>query len=276
MLLLHASWICDKEVCMGETQAGQATGRASAVQRAGDVEASLGLRVAQLQVLSRTLANVAHDVQNHLAAINESAGWMGDLLELKNRQRFGWIGRFFKRGNRDRLDVRPFSSALNAIQKQVVQGSTSNQRLSGFAHRLEATRSVFSGNKALEEIRDALLREAADKGIHVEMKLANGAPMIETEPPGFQLAVFCGVEQVMEGLESGDRLVLETEVAEGRFHVRFTSEGPGESGSLLSEEPDGQDFSRAIVEELGGQIWEQPGDGNHITTLVFPLARAET
>jgi hypothetical protein len=79
---------------MGETQAGQATEQTSMVQRTGDVEVDLGLRIAQLQVLSRALTNVAHDIQNHLAAINESAGWMGDLLNLKNKHRFGWIGRF--------------------------------------------------------------------------------------------------------------------------------------------------------------------------------------
>jgi hypothetical protein len=261
---------------MGETQAGQGTGRASAVQRTGDVEASLGLRVAQLQVLSRTLANVAHDIQNHLAAINESAGWMGDLLNLKNKRRFGWIGRFFKRGERHRLHVTPFFGEIDTIQKQVVHGSASNQRLGGFAHRLEEARSVFSGNKALEEIRDVLLREAAEKGIHLEMKLANGEPMIETDPPGFQLAVFCGVEQVMEGLESGDRLVLEAEAGEGRYQVQLISSRPAESLGLPLRDADGQDFSQTIVEELGGQIWKQSGDGNHITTLAFPLAVART
>jgi hypothetical protein len=261
---------------MGETQAGQATEQTSMVQRTGDVEVDLGLRIAQLQVLSRALTNVAHDIQNHLAAINESAGWMGDLLNLKNKHRFGWIGRFFKRGERHRLDTTPFFGELDTIQKQVVHGSTSNRRLGDFAHRLEETQSVFSGNKALEEIRDVLLREAAEKGIHMEIKLANGTTMIETDPPGFQLAVFCGVEQVMEGLESGDRLVLEAEVREGRFHVRLTSARPAESLGLPSREPDGQDFSRTIVEELGGQIWKQPGEGNHITTLAFPLAGAGT
>ena len=261
---------------MGETQAGQATEQTSMVQRTGDVEVDLGLRIAQLQVLSRALTNVAHDIQNHLAAINESAGWMGDLLNLKNKHRFGWIGRFFNRGQRDRLDTTPFFGEIDTIQKQVGHGSTSNRRLGDFAHRLEETQSVFSGNKALEEIRDVLLREAAEKGIHMEIKLANGTTMIETDPPGFQLAVFCGVEQVMEGLESGDRLVLEAEVREGRFHVRLTSARPAESLGLPSREPEGRDFSRTIVEELGGQIWKQSGDGNHITTLAFPLAGAGT
>lgn len=261
---------------MGETQAGLATEQTSMVQRTGDVEVDLGLRIAQLQVLSRALTNVAHDIQNHLAAINESAGWMGDLLNLKNKHRFGWIGRFFKRGERHRLDTTPFFGEIDTIQKQVVHGSTSNRRLGDFAHRLEETQSVFSGNKALEEIRDVLLKEAAEKGVHIEMELADGAPMVETDPPGFQLAVFCGVEQVMEGLESGDRLVLEADVREGRFHVRLTSSRRVESPHEPPRGPDGQDFSRAIVQELGGQIWKQPGERNHITTLAFPLAAAGT
>jgi len=261
---------------MGETQAGHGTGQASTVQGAGDVEASLGLRDAELQVLSRTLANVAHDIQNHLAAINESAGWMGDLLTLKNKQRFGWISRLFRLGKRHSDDIRPFSVALDAIQKEIGQGSILNKRIGGFAHRLEEAPSLFSGNKALEEIGDVLLREAAEKGIHLEMKLANGAPMIETDPPGFQLAVFCGVEQIMDGLERGDRLMLEAGEEEGRYQVQLTSSRPAESLGLPLRDPDGQDFSQTIVEELGGQIWKRSGDGNHITTLAFPLAVART
>lgn len=261
---------------MDNTKINRTTEQARPAWRSADVNVALGLRAAQLQVLGQALAHVAHDIQNHIAIISESAGLMGDLLKLKNKQRFGWIRRFFKRGQGQRVDIEPFLRDLNTIQHQVALGSALNQRLSSFAHRLEETHSLFYGNKVLEEIQDALLRQAREKGIRLEIKLDRETPMIETDSPGFQLAVFGNVEQVMEGLESGDWLALEAGVREGRFEVRLTSPCGEQSRGLLPEEPDGQDFSRDIVEDLGGQVWRQSGDGTCVTTLAFPLASGET
>jgi len=260
-----------------ETDGDQLTEQAShTVAETGNVNGVAGLRTAQLQVLSRAFANIAHDIQNHLAAINESAGWMEDLLKLKNKKRFGWIRRLFKGGKQRGPDIRPFLDILSTIQDQVAQGSILNQRFSNFVHRQEETRSVFSAKKALQEIQDVLSEEAKKKGVHLEIKLADSTSMIETEPAGFQLAVFTCVEQVTEGLKSGDRLVLETEVSEGRFHVSLTSSLPTESALLPSTASDGQDSFRDTTEQLGGQVWSQPGDGNHVTTLAFPLAGKES
>ena len=261
---------------MGETKIAGVPEEARPVQGTTDVSVDLGLRLAQLQVLSRALAHVAHDVQNHLAIINESAGWMEDLLKLKNKQGFGRITRFFKRDPGQRLDAKPFLGGLNTIQEQVAQGSSLTQRLSGFAHRLKETRSVFNGNKALEEIRDALLKQAGQKDIRLELKLAKEAPMIETDPPLFQLALFGSGEQVLEGLKSGGWLTLEAEVTGGRFQVQLTCPCPDESLGLLPEESDGRDFSRHITELLGGEIRSRSSNGKQVTTLAFPLASGET
>ena len=261
---------------MGKTNIAQTTEQARSSWKSGGVNIVPGLRVAQLQVLGRALAHVAHDVQNHLAIISESAGLMGDLLKLKNKQRFGRIRRFFKRGQGQRVNIEPFLRGLNAIQEQVTQGSTLNQRLSSFAHRLEETNSVFYGNKVLEEIQDALVGQAREKGVRLEIKLDRETLMIETDPSRFQLAVFGNVEQVMEGLESGDWLALEAGVREGRFEVRLTSPCGEQSRGLLPEEPDGQNLCRDIVKDLGGQAWRQSGDGTCVTTLAFPLASGET
>jgi hypothetical protein len=239
------------------------------VPETGDGKGNVELRTAQLQVLSQAFANMAHDVQNHLAAINESAGWMEDLLRFKNKKRFGWIRRFFKKRKGPGLDIRPFLDILKSIQRQVADGSTLNQRFSSFAHRQEETWSVFSARKALEEIEGVLYGDAKEKGVHLEMALATAACMIETDPPGFQLAVFACVEQVTESLANGDRMTLETEAKQDHFQICLTS-------PLLSGKPDGDDFPGHLTEQLGGQLWRQPGDGKHVTTLAFPLARRET
>jgi hypothetical protein len=261
---------------LSDTTLGQATEQGNPVGGTKGTERDHLSGPSQVQVLSRALTDVAHDIQNHLAAIKESAGWMEDLIRLKNKKRFGWIRRLVKRDDPERLAILPFLAILETIQDRVDRGSALNKRFSRFAHRQEETWSIFSANKALEEIEDVLSGEAKEKGLHFAIKLADSAAMIETDPPGFQLAVFAWMEEMTEGLESGGQVLLETEVRDGQFHMCLTCPSRAESASLQARNSNGQDFFRNVAEQLGGQIQAQPGDEKHVTTLAFPLASGET
>jgi two-component system NtrC family sensor kinase len=236
---------------------------------------ALSLRIAQLQVLSRALAHLAHDVQNHLAIINESAGWMKDLMKFKNKQRFGRIGSFFK-SDKQRAGLEPYLNDLNTIETHVNQASIITQRLSSFAHGLEKNRSVFNTGKALEEIQDVLMKQTGDMGIRLELKLTGESLMIETDPSGFQLAVFENVEHIIKTLESGDCLILETTLKDGQFQVSLTGPCHGGYRRSLIEKPDEKDFYWYIIENLGGQIKRQFVDEQCVTTLSFALTGDET
>jgi two-component system NtrC family sensor kinase len=236
----------------------------------------LNLRLAQLELLSRVLGHVTHDVQNHLAVINESAGWMGDLLRLRNKQGFRRIIRFLKGNRGQHFDVEPFFEGLHTIQEHVAQGSTLTQRLSRFAQRLHETEAVFDANKALEEIQDLLFRQATEKGIRLELRLSEEAPMIETDPPAFQLALYDNVEQVMAGLQRGGWLALEAEVRDDRFQVHLTGPCPAKLSSMPPENAGEKDFSQEMLEDLGGQRRSRSSDGKCSITLAFPLAGEET
>ncbi len=257
---------------MRKANADQVQGQGSTTGRATDVPDSYSLRRAQLEVLRKTLGDVTHDVQNHLAIINESAGWMKDLLKLKTKKGFGWIARLLKRNQGQHLNVEPFFKGLNSIQEHVALGSLLTQRLSSFAQRLDKAKAVFDANEALEETIDLLSEQATERDIRLELKLAKEAPMIETDPSPFQLALFGHIEKAMKGLERGGWLVVEAGISEDRFQLHLTSPGPKESPKLASEDPGGRDFSQQIFEDLGGQIWSRSGDGKYVTALVFPLA----
>lgn len=232
------------------------------------------LRTAQLQVLGGALAHLAHDVQNHLAIINESAGWMKDLMQLKSKQKFGKIGSFFKAG-KQRAELEPFVNDLNMIEKQVNQASNLTRRLSNFAHGMEESRSIINGNHFLDNIRDVLLKLAAEKDISLEIKLTEDPSKIETDPSGFQLAVFENVEHVAEKMKSGDHLTMGSEVRDGQFRVYIT--GPCHSGYAgPAEGTDGQDFDWYIIENLGGRIQRQTADETCTTTMIFALAGEKT
>jgi len=233
-------------------------------------EKDTDLKIAEAQILGRSLAFLAHDIQNHLATINESAGWMKDLLEQKDKRGFDRVILFFKRTqNPDRDSLFP---GLDTIQKQVSQASAVTKRLSSFAHRLEQEKSVLDANKVLEEVMDVLLQETREKGIHLELKQTKEVCMIKIDPLGFQMAVFEYMKNIMKNLESGARLLLETTMQDGEFHVRFTDSNDREYSNSLSKEPDSQDFLRYMVGDQGGRIRQHTGNEKPFNTLVFALA----
>jgi two-component system NtrC family sensor kinase len=231
----------------------------------------LDLRRAQLEVFGRVFGDVTHDVQNHLAIINESAGWMGDLLNLKKKKGFGRIVGLFKRNKGQELDIKPFLEGLKSIHQHVGQAATLTRRLSRFADRMDEPKAVIDANQTLEEIQDALFGRAKDRDVRLEVKLAKESAMIEAEPTTFQLCLFSNVAKAIEGQERGASLAVEADVNEDQFHVNvISSEGsPGDN-------PDAKGFSHEILEKLGGKIEGQKDDGNYVTTLVFPLAGRET
>ena len=110
------------------------------------------MRDAQMRVLSRTLGHVAHDIQNHLAIISESAGWMTDLLKLKGKGKLDMILSFFDRNQAQHLDVDQMLSILNAILEQIGQASSNNQRFSKFVHLLHEKGADFDADEVLEKI----------------------------------------------------------------------------------------------------------------------------
>jgi len=243
------------------------------ISTAENINNNFGLRTAHINFLGRSTINLAHDFKNHLAVINESAGLMLDLLSIKCKQRFCWKNIFLQRGRNRQHDTKHLTSELHAIQNEIGQLSNLIQQLGCFAHRLEKTHAVFEGHKALEEMRDILLKQAKTKGISLTIISPKTTSMIETNPTGFQLAVLCNLERVLAGMAKGCRIDLETRTTNSLFQICITSSNPERTQPVLSEEIDDQGFHQDIVTGLGGLIREQSGHGKHLVVLSFPLAK---
>ena len=100
--------------------------------------------------------------------------------------------------------------------------------------------------------------------------------MIETDRMGFQVAVLWNVEEVMEPLGRGSRVVLETDIGRGLFQVRIIGPHAEDFSPLSPDEPGSRNLCRDIVKDLGGHVSDQSGDGTHVVTLAFPLAKGTT
>jgi hypothetical protein len=88
--------------------------------------------------------------------------------------------------------------------------------------------------------------------------------------------VLWNVEEVMGPQGSGNRVVLETDIGGGLFQVRIIGPHVEDFSSLSPDEPGSRDFCRDIVKDLGGHVSDQSGDGTHVVTLAFPLAKGTT
>jgi hypothetical protein len=135
---------------------------------------------------------------------------------------------------------------------------------------------MFQAHEALEEIQDVLWRQAQERGIRLEVRLAETASMIEMDRMGFRVAVLWNVEEVMGTLRSGSRVVLETDVEGGLFQIRIIRPHSEEFSPLSSEGPGSRSLCREIVEDLGGHVSDQAGNGTCVVTLAFPLAEGTT
>jgi hypothetical protein len=136
---------------MSKTGVDQVQGGAKAAGEPTDVNDRLDLRRAQLEVFGRVLGDVTHDVQNHLAIINETAGWMEDLLNLKKKKGLGRLVGLFRRNRVRELDVKPFLEDLTPIHEHVYEAAAITRRLSRFADRIKEAEGVIDANQVLEE-----------------------------------------------------------------------------------------------------------------------------
>ena len=105
----------------------------------------------------------------------------------------------------------------------------------------------------------------------MELELSGGEPMIETDPSGFQMAVFENAVRIMEGMETGDRLTLGSVVSGDQLQVSLA----GPYNGPLMEDSDKQEHHWYIFDILNGKVQTQFIDGKCVITLVFGLTSRE-
>ena len=119
---------------------------------------------------------------------------------------------------------------------------------------------------------DVLVKETTEKDIHLVLKLTKEVCMIKIDPLGLQMAVFENLKNIINNLESGASVVLETTLQDREFHVRFTGTNGREDSNLVAKEPDSQEFMQYMVDDLNGRIRQHRGNGQPFNTLSFVVA----
>ncbi len=208
----------------------------------------------RLASLGTLAAGVAHEINNPLAIMKESAGWMKlllkreELLEMPRKQ--------------------DFEMALNKIEKGIERARKITHQLLGFVRKKDSVLAEVNLNELVDEAVQLVGREAANKDIEIVREIDPSSNIIWSDPYQLRQVLINLLTNAIHATGSGGKIaiILEGMVEEVALSVRDTGEGiPKENlerifEPFFSTKPPGEGtglglfVTRGIVEKLGGSI----------------------
>jgi two-component system NtrC family sensor kinase len=208
----------------------------------------------RLASLGTLAAGVAHEINNPLAIIKESAGWMKQILK---KQELSEIPR------RNDLDM-----ALDKIEKGVERAKRITLQLLGFARKDDSVMAEVNLKKLADEAVQLVKREAADRDIEIVQEMDIPENIIWSDPYQLRQVILNLLTNAIHATGSGGSVTIKSEAIadevaltiqdtgqgipkenlERIFEPFFSTKPPGEGTGL------GLFVARGIIEKLGGKI----------------------
>jgi len=208
----------------------------------------------RLASLGTLAAGVAHEINNPLAIIKESAGWMKLIL---NKEEMAGIPR---KGD--------FEMALGKIEKGVERARRITHQLLGSIKQTDSVCSEVNLEELLGETADLMHKEAGNKDIEISQQIDPAVGSIWTDPYKLRQVLINLLTNAVQATGSGGKVTITVEpVDEGAaltvsdtgqgipqenlnkiFEPFFSTKPPGEGTGL------GLFVTRSVVEKLGGEI----------------------
>jgi signal transduction histidine kinase len=226
-------------------------------------------RNAQLASIGQLAAGVAHEINNPLALINETAGYVRDLFTIK--QRYG----------EDPELVEYIDSIIEAVERC----GTITRQLLGFARHFDVQKECVDLKCMVEKVVNFHQKEALYRNIKVHMDIPESIPLVETDRGKLQQIVLNLVNNAFQAIDNGCFLDIRAEmvspsdvrlfiqdngcgISEAHlnkiFEPFFTTKEEGQGSGL------GLSITYGLVKKLHGDIsvTSKPGEG---TTFVVTL-----
>ncbi len=208
----------------------------------------------RLASLGTLAAGVAHEINNPLAIIKESAGWLKLIL---NKEEMAGMTR---KGD--------FEMALGKIEKGVERARRITHQLLGSVKQTDSVCSEVNLEELLGETTDLIHKEAGNKDIEISQQIDPAVGSIWTDPYKLRQILINLLTNAVQAAGSGGKIIITIEPGDEKivFIVRDTGQGipkenlnkifepffstksPGEGTGL------GLFVTRSIVEKLGGEI----------------------
>ena len=229
----------------------------------------------RLASLGELAASIAHEINNPLAVISESAGWLRTRID------------------RDQMSEEELRStvnrALDKIESAVERAARISRNFLSFSRAPDTmVREVDLGDLAAE-IRELTMRSAAAANIEVRVdRGAAGEGTVLTDPFQLRQVLLNLVTNALHAIDRDGRVEITVECDQTHVSVAVVDNGPGIAEEHLErifepffttkEEGRGTGLglavSRGIVEKLGGRLEVENRPGNGCTfRVVLPRSR---
>lgn len=224
-------------------------------------EAEMRAKIEKQMIATERLASVgvmasgvAHEINNPLAIIGESAGWMQMLMQKPE-----WKDVPFRDS---------FEMAVDKIVKNVERARRITHQLLGFVRKDDFFIKEMSLRDVLGEVVSLVEPQARDHDITMEMDIPEDAPIIRSDPYQLRQVLVNLLANAIQASQRGQAVRISVAAGENGMEISVRDHGTGISGENLQRifEPFfttkssdkgtglGLFVSSSIVEKLGGRI----------------------
>jgi two-component system NtrC family sensor kinase len=228
---------------------------------------------AKLASVGELASGIAHEINNPLAAINEEAGLMKDLMDPN-------LG--------DPVEPKQLEHHLDSIQELVFRCRDVTQKLLGFVRKTDVDIRVHDIHTLIDDVVDGLLgHELEVSGVTIIRDYADNIPPIETDGNQLQQVFLNIINNGLDAIEENSGEVrIATQFDGDSIRIFISDNGVGMTHDVLVSifvpfytTKDvgkgtglGLSVSYGIVESLGGKIEvaSTPGKGSTFT-IVLPI-----
>lgn len=215
------------------------------------------LRDSQVASLGKMLAGYSHELKNHLAIINESAGLMDDLIEMGSIE--------------DEQSVQRFKKSISLIWERINQADTMAKYMNSFAHKMDIPVSSFDVNELLNEELAFLDRFFWIKSASLQKELQSDLPAVSNNPSLLQFVIFTYIHRIISAIDSGGEIVVSSQL-KGQ-DILIIIEASNMPASVIDPDSSDEVAIKFALHKMGIAMTEETlSDGRSKTTLIIPVA----
>jgi two-component system, NtrC family, sensor kinase len=224
----------------------------------------------QLASIGQLAAGVAHEINNPLAVINQTAGYVKDLFNFKE----------------ETLDESEIMVNMDSILAAVARCGTITQQLLGFVRQFDVKIKKISLSKMVSEVLSFYKKEAEYKKIQVTVSIPGTLPYMKTDSGKLQQILVNLINNSFQAVDEGSCLdILGSAIDDEWIELVIQDTGCGIAEENLSkiQEPFfstkrdrmgtglGLSITYDLVKKLGGKISVQSTQGVGTSfTITFP------